>query len=189
MAFPNWSLPLLCALFMALSLVSLNTAGLKDHAKIRSVLGSPRWDVLCLQEVRWDEDWLRQFKSVCRDHVFASLGSVHSCGVVVVVRASTGLTPTLAHADTEGRALIVDCSGPVAFRLINIYAPNEIEEKLPFFQNIFNQVTDNTILIGDFNTALSKIDISDNNVYKNDRSRAILYEKIQKHDLTDIWRS
>lgn len=175
---------------MALSLVSLNTAGLKDHAKIRSVLGSPRWDVLCLQEVRWDEGWLGQFKSLCRDHVFASLGSVHSRGVVVVVRASTGLSPTLVHADTEGRLLVIDLNGPAAFRIINLYAPNSVEDKIPFFQNVFNtHITDKTLLIGDFNTVLTKIDISDNNTYSNDRSRTIIYENIQKHDLIDIWRA
>lgn len=56
------------------------------------------------------------------------------------------------------------------------------------FINIFRHVTDNTIIIGDFNTVLSSLDVSKNNVYRHDVSRSYLLHAMSETSMTEVWR-
>ncbi len=44
------------------------------------------------------------------------------------------------------------------------------------------------ILMGDFNTVFSRMDITNDMVYKRDSGREELLKLMDKHELIDIWR-
>uniref|UniRef100_A0A3B4X916 Endonuclease/exonuclease/phosphatase domain-containing protein n=1 Tax=Seriola lalandi dorsalis TaxID=1841481 RepID=A0A3B4X916_SERLL len=95
----------------------------------------------------------------------------------------------LIYKDNEGRILIIDMIvNNSTFRIINIYASNCEKERKEMFNKLGRWINNRTIIIGDFNTVLSKADISVNNVYKNDMSRFTLYELMHNYNLLDIWR-
>lgn len=104
------------------------------------------------------------------------------------MRANFPCAPRLVHTDTEGRVIVLDFEAPFPFRVINIYAPNSGLDKIPFFDTIFKWVNDNTFVIGDFNTPLTKMDYGPNNVHRNDTSRPALFRHINNLGLADIWR-
>lgn len=56
------------------------------------------------------------------------------------------------------------------------------------FCGLQNWCTINCIIVGDFNVALTKIDVSRNNTLKSDTSRAALLDLITLQGLADIWR-
>lgn len=176
------------SLMVAFHITSLNVCGLRDQVKIHLLINNKSWDILCLQETRWDQAWADYFKSVSSDHLYISLGSIHSCGVATIVRARFPCVPKLVHTDTEGRLIVLDCDVPFKFRIINIYSPNNEQSKVVFFATVFSYVNDSSFIIGDFNTLLGKIDCGTNNVYKSDTGRTALINRIKTLNLTDIWR-
>lgn len=104
----------------AFRLASINVCGLKDKVKLHSLITENSWDILCVQKVRWDQGWVEHFKISYPHHLFVSLGSVHSCGVAIIVRASFPSTPTLVFGDQQGRIIVLDFDLPFLFRVINI---------------------------------------------------------------------
>lgn len=74
--------------------------------------------------------------------------------------------------------------------LVNVHAPNVEIEKAEHFSrlgNIMNGWKD-VILIGDFNVALTKIDVGVSMVYRPDRGRRELAKLMNRYKLIDIWR-
>lgn len=181
-------LPLLINI-MAFSLVSFNAGGLRTSLRMQSVLQKSTWDILCLQETRWDCTHVREVEALRLGRVFVALGPAHSSGVAVILKANPLGEPVCTHKDPKGRFIIIDLEGEKKVRLINIHAPNCEIEREAFFINIFQYVIDSTIIIGDFNTALSKLDISKNNTYKNDVSRSYLLDAMTGASMTEIWRN
>lgn len=60
------------------NLISFNTGGLRDKLKIHSLLNLTSWDILCLQETKWDRKWVEYCQSATRDHLCVSLGTALS---------------------------------------------------------------------------------------------------------------
>lgn len=174
---------------MTLSLVSLNAGGLRNSARMHRALGQDRWDILCLQETRWDQARVREVEALRLGGVFAALGPAHSSGVTTIIKPNPLGEPVLVEADQKGRYVIIDLRGKKAIRLINIHAPNNEIDRREFFRDILKFVTDSTIIIGDFNTTLSKLDVGKNNTYRHDVSRTYLLDAMAEASLTDIWRS
>lgn len=156
---------------------------------MQSALYSSNWDVLCIQETHWDVSHVQQVQNMGAGSVFWALGTARSRGVATVVKPCFLGQPSVVHADPEGAFLVLDFSGAVEFRLINVYAPNDDGQRRVFFEKLFRFVTDSTILIGDFNVVLSNDDIGANNTFKNDISRSVIFEGTAKFNLTEVWRA
>lgn len=155
---------------------------------MQSALHNSKWDVLCIQETHWDVSHAQQVRNMGVGSVFWALGTARSRGVATVVRPGFLGQPTVVHADPEGSFLVLDFTDAVKFRLINIYAPNDESARRLFFTKIFTFITDNTILIGDFNTTLCTMDIGTNNNYKHSTSRTALLKAAADRDLMEVWR-
>uniref|UniRef100_A0AAZ3RGD8 Endonuclease/exonuclease/phosphatase domain-containing protein n=1 Tax=Oncorhynchus tshawytscha TaxID=74940 RepID=A0AAZ3RGD8_ONCTS len=103
----------------------------------------------------------------------------------------TGVVENVQRVRTpyEGRLLAVDFSvGSVDYRIINVYAPNVEKEREVFFRAFRSLCNDNTILVGDFNVWLSRLDATSTVQFRSDTSRKELLSVMGDYDLHDVWR-
>ena len=95
-------------------------------------------------------------------------------------------------SDDNGNFLYVDINiGSISLRVINLYAPNT--DTPSFFQDISSLIEENTLdhllLCGDFNLVLSpEMDSSNYVSINNPRSREVLLDTINLHNLKDAFR-
>ncbi|XP_061621328.1 uncharacterized protein LOC133473741, partial [Phyllopteryx taeniolatus] len=170
-------------------LVSANACGLRSDHKIHNIMCHTKWDILCLQETWWEGEHIKKIENMKLGSLHVALGTSRSCGVAILTKCGPLGYPTLVHADNQGRFIVVEYDGPLKFRLINIYAPNVELDRRDFFLHVFSFVTDRTLLIGDFNTYLSKLDVSVNNVFRTDVSRNCLLDLMTGNNMVEIWRT
>lgn len=76
------------------------------------------------------------------------------------------------------------------YDIINVYAPNDVRERVLFLKNITNVMSRSTklIIMGDFNNTLAEIDSCGKTVHKYDQSYKALTDMMTEHDVVDIWR-
>lgn len=94
------------------------------------------------------------------------------------------------YCDTEGKCIIVRLVwGGENIILCNVHAPNAEAEKKIFFNNLNDYIEkwEKGILMEDFNTVLSRMDIAKDMVFKRDSGRDELLKLIDKNYLIDIW--
>lgn len=112
-------------------------------------------------------------------------------GVAVLCKRSISDDVEIMYWDNEGKCIIVKMviGGENVF-LCNVHAPNAEAEKKMFFNSLNGLVEkwEKFILMGDFNTIFSRIDIANTMVYKRDSGREELLKLMDKYDLIDIWR-
>uniref|UniRef100_A0A3B3I7Y7 Reverse transcriptase domain-containing protein n=1 Tax=Oryzias latipes TaxID=8090 RepID=A0A3B3I7Y7_ORYLA len=96
---------------------------------------------------------------------------------------------SLRKVDPAGRFLVIYFEWIMKrLSLINIYASNDQVERKRFFHLLRPNLSDDTILIRDFNTVLSRVDLSVNNTYKEDVGRQELVSLMLDNNIIDIWR-
>lgn len=86
------------------------------------------------------------------------------------------------YCDTEGKCIIVRLVwGGENIMLCNAHAPNAEAEKKIFFNNLNDYIEkwEKVILMGDFNTILSRMDIAKYMVFKRDSGRDELLKLIK----------
>uniref|UniRef100_A0A665UEF2 Uncharacterized protein n=1 Tax=Echeneis naucrates TaxID=173247 RepID=A0A665UEF2_ECHNA len=102
-------------------------------------------------------------------------------GLPTLINTNTIEKSILIYKDNKGRILIIDIIvNNSTFRIIHIYVDNCEKERKELFNKLGRWINTRTIIIEDFNTVLSKSDVSINNVYKNDISRTTLYDLMNK---------
>ena len=76
------------------------------------------------------------------------------------------------------------------YSLVNVYTPNDINERIIFFKELTNFIdSTNTIVAGDFNEIFDQsMDIGINNTTFNLRSSKALEAILNNYNLIDIWR-
>ena len=159
-------------------------------------LNERKYDIIFLQEtyctVEVEDTWRTQWQG----KLFSSYGTNHSCGVMVLVRSDLDFNLKSVEVDTQGRYVVMEAVVQGSnFLLVNIYAPNKVQEQCLFFNNlnniIENFVVDNEqkiVIGGDFNIALdSDLDCSGGNPFKKDSVKCI-QDLCLDYDLVDIWR-
>ena len=172
-----------------LLLTSLNVRGLRAQEKIRHILYLLKGDIVCLQETRWDGRTEGEVRQMWEGDIFTNNGTINSCGVAVLFKKDLVDSINIVHKDKEGRVLIIDFFYLAdKYRIINIYAANNEANRKAMFRDLQKWVTRETMMVGDFNTFLTKSDISRNMVFKQEAGRMVLRELMQKGDLIDIWR-
>ena len=172
-----------------LHLASLNINGLRTNSKQESIFKNLKSDILCLQETRWDKTNEINCMKLWEGDIYTNNGTGKSCGVAILVKKGIIENVNCVHKDENGRCLIIDGTiDNVKLRLINVYAPNKENERKGFFEGIINWCNDVTVIMGDFNTVLTKNDISKNNTFKNDTSRRSLFKLMEKRNLLEVWR-
>ena len=159
-------------------------------------LNERKYDIVFLQEtystVEVEDIWKTQWQG----KLFFSHGTNRSCGVMALVRSDLDFKLNSVNADNEGRYLIIEAEvQSSAFLLVNIYAPNKVQEQCDFFGNV-NKTIENLVadkehkifIGGDFNVALdTDLDCSGGNPSKKDSTKNIS-DLCLDFDLVDIWR-
>ena len=85
------------------------------------------------------------WKTQWQGKLFFSHGTNRSCGVMALVRSDLDFKLNSVNADNEGRYLIIEAEvQSSAFLLLNIYAPNKVQEQCEFFGNV-NKTIENLV--------------------------------------------
>ena len=145
-----------------LKLLSLNVRGIRDFKKRKSIINwiiKQKADIAFLQEtystVESEAEWRYQW----RGNLFFAHGSNHSKGTLVLIRKELDFEVKNVIVDNNGRFIIMRAeiqNSP--FVLANIYAPNECNDQVHFYNDL-SQTLDsfgidpdcNVIIGGDFN--------------------------------------
>ena len=152
-------------------------------------------DIIFLQETystkEVEDIWNTQYKG----KVFYSHGTNHSCGVMILIKDDVEFEYKSSVFDTNGRYILIDATVQGSdFLLVNIYAPNKVQEQCEFFSGLeimveeFNTSAEQKIVVGgDFNVAIDPdLDCSGGNPTKKDSVKHI-QDMCLNFDLVDIW--
>ena len=113
-----------------------------------------------------------------------------NAGVAILISDKIDFKKRAIKRDSEGHFIIL--KGRIHqedLNILNIYAPNIGEPKYikKILEDFKKDIDSNTIIVGDFNTPLSKMDRSSKqNINKDIVS---LHNTLEEMDLTDIYRA
>ncbi|KAL9989297.1 hypothetical protein ACROYT_G003831 [Oculina patagonica] len=137
-------------------------------------------------EDTWSAEW--------GGKVFFSHGSTNSKGVMILINPKLDCKIENCITDNNGRYIILDVSFDDShIILVNIYAPNDLNQQTKFFNLLQHKLQDFTqekvIIGGDFNCALSDKDKKGGNSVAK---KAAVIREIEQlcrcNNLVDIWR-
>ena len=139
-------------------------------------------DIIFLQETystkEVEDIWNTQYKGKS----FYSHGTNHSCGVMILIKDDLEFEYKSSVLDTNGRYILIDATVQGSdFLLVNMYAPNKVQEQCEFFSGLgkmveeFNTSAEQKIVVGgDFNVAIDPdLDCSGGNPTKKDSVKHI----------------
>ena len=179
---------------MALNLATLNVRGLRDPGKCTRLLGELKTlgvDVAAVQETHFT------CGADCRVmesdfNVFSAYGSRTSVGVSLLVRRSLDADVDVVFAGDGGRLVVADVAvKSFKFRLVAVYAPNIVVERVSFLRRLapFLDDTKRLVLMGDWNAILDpKIDKVGRGARRVGRCENSLAGLMTRHDLVDRFR-
>lgn len=140
--------------------VTINVNGLKDvgkFMKLCSLCSEYKYDIVALQETFWNPDFLAENKKHWNGEIFSSFSESGYQGVAFLVsekykqnvKEIKNFCGRFIHIQLEEQNKIID--------LVNIYAPNVVNDRDLFFEKVSENIpkSDNLIVLGDCNTPMS----------------------------------
>uniref|UniRef100_A0A8C0RN13 RNA-directed DNA polymerase n=1 Tax=Canis lupus familiaris TaxID=9615 RepID=A0A8C0RN13_CANLF len=176
-----------------LSIVTLNVNGLNDPIKRRRVsdwIKKQDPSICCLQETHFRQKdtynlKIKGWRTICHSN-----GPQKKAGVAILISDKLKFTPKTVVRDEEGHYLILKGSiQQEDLTILNIYAPNVGAAKYlnQLVTKVKKYLDNNTLILGDFNLALSTLDRSSkHNISKETRA---LNDTLDQMDFTDIYRT
>ena len=176
--------------------ITLNVRGLRQSHKRQILftwLKKHKYDIICLQETYCTRDILSDFDKNWGAKTWHSESiSNHSRGVCIMINTELQHEIITYHCDNEGRKILLKIKiANDIFNILNIYAPNHINEKKQFFNSLYqwteNYISENyyTVIVGDFNCTLMPEDRSSG---KTDICSKSLLNSLNQFNVIDIWR-
>ena len=179
------------------SIISLNSGGIKTKERFDTALQfcrNSKADFSILQETHLESNKFADIKNQWEREVYISPGTIFRDGILLLAKA-TAPKINIPKSDSKGKFIIFRVLNTNDV-VVNIYAPSGItKEKRELRQNFFHKLNkpldiytkraDNIILLGDFNTTLTRIDRSSGELGEG---KTKLENLIQKFDLEDNWR-
>uniref|UniRef100_A0A1A8QY68 Reverse transcriptase domain-containing protein n=1 Tax=Nothobranchius pienaari TaxID=704102 RepID=A0A1A8QY68_9TELE len=183
---------------MSLSIISLNTRGLRNHLKRKAIFlycKQLNTDFCFVQETHSIETDTNFWKSQWGGDLWLSHGSERSAGVCILKNRFSGKVLN-SERDKTGRyiLLVLEVAG-VSYIIVNAYGFNSQAENIVFFDNLEERLLywlskypkASVVLGGDFNTVLSnRLDRLPSR--NEDSSNMYVKTFLQSFDLTDTWR-
>uniref|UniRef100_A0A8C0M4V1 RNA-directed DNA polymerase n=1 Tax=Canis lupus familiaris TaxID=9615 RepID=A0A8C0M4V1_CANLF len=176
-----------------LSIVTLNVNGLNDPIKRRRV---SNWikkqdpSICCLQETHFRQKDTYSLKIKGWRTIYHSNGPQKKAGVAILISDKLKFTPKTVVRDEEGHYIILKGSiQQEDLTILNIYAPNVGAAKYinQLLTKVKKYLDNNTLILGDFNLALSILDRSSKqNISKETKA---LNDTLDQMDFTDIYRT
>ena len=179
---------------MALNLATLNVRGLRDPGKCTRLLGELKTlgvHVAAVHETHFT------CGADCRVlesdfNVFSAYGSRTSVGVSLLVGRSLDADVDVFFAGDGGRLVVADVDvKSFKFRLVAVYAPNIVVERVSFLRRLapFLDDTKRLVLMGDWHAILDpKIDEVGWGVRRAGKCESSLAGLMTRHDLIDRFR-
>ena len=179
-----------------LNILSLNVRGLRDFTKRSNLfywLKQKKFDFCLLQETYWTNEMSSKLQKEWEGDMFLSFGSHHSRGTAILLKDKH--TVLGVHKSEDSRIILINIKiEDQILTIINIYAPNNVNERKGFFSKLQKWVekfslNENAIIIGgDFNhTDVSRLDRHKPTDVKDTSS--VTYKNLTtSKDLHDIWR-
>uniref|UniRef100_A0A8C0STC8 RNA-directed DNA polymerase n=1 Tax=Canis lupus familiaris TaxID=9615 RepID=A0A8C0STC8_CANLF len=176
-----------------LSIVTLNVNGLNDPIKRRRVsdwIKKQDPSICCLQETHFRQKDTYSLKIKGWRTIYHSNGPQKKAGVAILISDKLKFTPKTVVRDEEGHYIILKGSiQQEDLTILNIYAPNVGAAKYinQLLTKVKKYLDNNTLILGDFNLALSILDRSSKqNISKETRA---LNDTLDRMDFTDIYRT
>uniref|UniRef100_A0A8C0RR10 RNA-directed DNA polymerase n=1 Tax=Canis lupus familiaris TaxID=9615 RepID=A0A8C0RR10_CANLF len=176
-----------------LSIVTLNVNGLNDPIKrhrISDWIKKQDPSICCLQETHFRQKDTYSLKIKGWRTIYHSNGPQKKAGVAILISDKLKFTPKTAVRDEEGHYIILKGSiQQEDLTILNIYAPNVGAAKYinQLLTKVKKYLDNNTLILGDFNLALSTLDRSSkHNISKETRA---LNDTLDQMDFTDIYRT
>ena len=167
-------------------LLSLNVRGLTDIHKRNKLLlwvNNQKPDIVCFQETYCTESQVEKINETCRNFDFdghhSITDSAHSRGTSILIKKKSDIEIRNVVHGKNGRKILLNLSvkGNMC-TLVNIYAPNNVQERCNFCEGLGDWIYTNAsdiaevIVTGDFNCALNDNDrFSRTNLINRDKSR------------------
>lgn len=176
-------------------IISININGLLCPEKLEKVcamIKDMNADITLIQETHWDNSFCDRYIHKFNGKVYANNFISGSRGCAIFVHSKYKDCVEYTENDQQGRYIMLKIRlNETLFAIHNIYASNTIKEREIFFKLLKQKIkpNENNIVGGDFNTWLSKSDISQNMVWLSDKSRYSLYELMDEASIKDIWRN
>uniref|UniRef100_A0A8C0LAL5 RNA-directed DNA polymerase n=1 Tax=Canis lupus dingo TaxID=286419 RepID=A0A8C0LAL5_CANLU len=176
-----------------LSIVTLNVNGLNDPIKRRRVsdwIKKQDPSICCLQETHFRQKDTYSLKIKGWRTIYHSNGPQKKAGVALLISDKLKFTPKTVVRDEEGHYIILKGSiQQEDLTILNIYAPNVGAAKYinQLLTKVKKYLDNNTLILGDFNLALSILDRSSkHNISKETRA---LNDTLDQMNFTDIYRT
>ena len=173
-----------------LSIITLNVNGLNAPIKRhRTAEWIRKHDphICCLQETHLRTKDLHRLKVKGWKQIFQANGQEKKAGVAILISDKIDFQRRAIKRDPEGHFIIL--KGRIHqedINIVNIYAPNIGAPKYikKILEDFKKDIDSNTIIVGDFNTPLSKMDRSSKQ--KINKDIVSLNNTLEEMDLTDI---
>ena len=176
-----------------LSIITLNVNGLNAPIKRhRTAEWIRKHDphICCLQETHLRTKDLHRLKVKGWKQIFQANGQEKKAGVAILISDKIDFQRRAIKRDPEGHFIIL--KGRIHqedINIVNIYAPNIGAPKYikKILEDFKKDIDSNTIIVGDFNTPLSKMDRSSKQSINKDIVE--LNDSLDQMNLTDIYRT
>lgn len=149
-------------------------------------------NIIVLQETNWKDEVMEDLKKRWNGEVVYNNGDGRKGGGVAnLIDNYMNDKWNVVFDDRNGKCLALEISSEEeTFVLCNVHAPTEEKEKRGLFIVLrsFTEKCKKVILLGDFNTVFSKLDMAEGMVYRTDTARKELNVLMEENDLIDIWR-
>ena len=143
---------------LSVRICSLNINGMRDsrkRAQLFAWLRLKKFDIVFLQEThcssyRDAQLWQNEWGGLC----FWSFGGNKSRGTAIMFREGLSFERQMLYYDAVGRLVILDVKlHECTYRLINVYAPNNHAERVPWLNELHRWFVGDKLCIlgGDFN--------------------------------------
>ena len=184
---------LLFFFLMVLSVVTFNARGLSNVGKFEKVKEMCKGeDVILLQETNWREEYMTEIRKRWSGEIFYNNGDGRlGRGVAILIKENCGVSCKTIYNDIDGKCIAVEMEyEEKKVIVVNIHAPTVENEKKEYFNVLrdFLKKHKEVIMMGDFNTVFSKLEIGEGMVFKNDKGRKELKLLMEENNMIDVWR-
>uniref|UniRef100_A0A8I3N1G2 RNA-directed DNA polymerase n=1 Tax=Canis lupus familiaris TaxID=9615 RepID=A0A8I3N1G2_CANLF len=145
--------------------------------------------ICCLQETHFRQKDTYSLKIKGWRTIYHSNGPQKKAGVAILISDKLKFTPKTVVRDEEGHYIILKGSiQQEDLTILNIYDPNVGAAKYinQLLTKVKKYLDNNTLILGDFNLALSTLDRSSKHISKETRA---LNDTLDQMDFTDIYRT
>ena len=181
-----------------LHICTANVKGLRDKQKrlrFYEWVKHQKSDITFIQESHFDKNLENTLCNESKQHFYFSHGTTSSRGVAILINNKLQHEIIDEHKDNDGRIIMLNIEiENIIYSLINIYAPNNEQERNSFYKKLNEFIHKNAVGIviigGDMNDALSEIDrkcTNKRNIIKKPVNS--LKSLIKSNRLIDIWRN